>query len=199
MGSHMSEQDTMPIELTEKKLLAEGNPWALAVFYAKTNRHQIALSYLERRVAKIDKPDSKAFFYMRMGLLMEGNKDYEAAILYYSKVFSFKCEWSLHLYFMNNNTGYCLNQCKRHNEAEAYCRDAINVDPTRHNAYKNLGVSLQGQGHYQEAVECYKKATELCPGDHRALALLEGLIAAQSGDSGGMGMTKRRLGDAERY
>ncbi len=172
----MAEQNSTPTELAEKELLEEGDPWKLASFYARTNRHQLALSYLEYRVAEFENPDNKTLFYMLTALAMEGINDYKAAILYYSKLFSFKCEWEPHMYFRNNNMGFCLNQCKRYKEAEPYCRNAIIINPMRFNAYKNLGVSLEGQGQYQAAAELYMKATTFCPCDARALSHLENLI-----------------------
>ena len=82
-----------------------------------------------------------------------------------------------HWYLLNNNLGYSLNQLGRHGEAESYCRAAIAIDAGRHNAHKNLGLSLQGQGKYLEAAQCFLQATQAAPDDLRALGHLEDLLA----------------------
>jgi tetratricopeptide (TPR) repeat protein len=64
------------------------------------------------------------------------------------------CSW----YFIHNNIGCCLNHLDEFEEAEQYCRDAIRVDPTRYNAYINLGVSLEGQGQFIEAARSFVDA-----------------------------------------
>ena len=80
-------------------------------------------------------------------------------------------------HFLNNNLGYSLNQIGRHGEAEAYTRAAIAIDPGRHNAHKNLVISLQGQGNYLEAPRSFLRATHAQPDDVRALDHLEDLLA----------------------
>ena len=79
-------------------------------------------------------------------------------------------------YFLYNNAGYCLNNLGEHKEAEGFCRQAIAIDSTRHNAYKNLGIALQGQEKYQEAAKAYRTADSICPEDPRAKNLLNNLI-----------------------
>jgi tetratricopeptide (TPR) repeat protein len=51
----------------------------------------------------------------------------------------------------------------------SYCQKAIEIDPARHNAYKNLGISMEGMGSYIEAAQSYITATKTClPGFWRA-------------------------------
>ena len=55
-------------------------------------------------------------------------------------------------------------------------REAIRIDPERHNAYKNLGLALMEQGGLRAAAEGFRRARDLCPTDGRAahyLALVE--------------------------
>ena len=82
-------------------------------------------------------------------------------------------------YFLCNNLGYCLNQFGRHAEATSFCRAAIEINPKRHNAYKNLGVALQGQGEYSKAADAYIEATRICPRDGRALNHLEEMVSRE--------------------
>ena len=77
--------------------------------------------------------------------------------------------------------GYCLNELGRHREAEAYCRKAITIDPRRHNAWKNLGIALEGLGQHADAAAAWIEAATLCPEDERAKRLLEKLAAGRPG------------------
>ena len=36
-------------------------------------------------------------------------------------------------------------------EGEKFCRAAIEINPSRPNGHKNLGIALAGQGQYREA------------------------------------------------
>jgi len=64
--------------------------------------------------------------------------------------------------------GQLLEQQDRHAEAEAHTRAAIAIDPKRHNAHKNLGLALAGQGRLVQAAHCLLEADRRCPGDARA-------------------------------
>ena len=101
----------------------------------------------------------------------------QAALEAYSRAFELPQEQNENWYFLHNNFGYCLNQVGKYQEAEKYCRAAMDIEPGRHNAWKNLGIALQGQGLYAEAAKNLILATKLCPADSRALAHLEDLIA----------------------
>ena len=46
---------------------------------------------------------------------------------------------------------------KQYTEAEAYSKEALEVDSTKHIAYSNLAVSLLFQGKYQEAEKVYRQ------------------------------------------
>lgn len=125
----------------------------------------------------------KVQYAFYMGHIFEGMRNYQKAALWYSKA-------NDHIdsrindfikYFIKNNLGYCLNILERFTEAEALCRDAIIIDPDRHNAHKNLGVSLQAQGKLSDAARSFIRATLLCPADKRALAYLENIMNGEMG------------------
>jgi CheY-like chemotaxis protein len=61
-------------------------------------------------------------------------------------------------------------------DAEPYLRQAIEIEPSWYNAYKNLGVSLAARGEYAEAAKLFVLATVLSPYDPRALYHLEELL-----------------------
>jgi tetratricopeptide (TPR) repeat protein len=149
--------------------------WDLAYFYSKTGQQQAAQNYIERFIANADDPEKRAGAYLALGQLMEQMNDFETAITFYSHALSLEPVHTPTWYLINNNLGYCLNQFGRYAEAENYCRDAIKIDPERQNAYKNLGISLAGQGLNAEAARNYIRAVQANAADPRALDLLEQL------------------------
>jgi len=50
------------------------------------------------------------------------------------------------------------------------------VEPNRYNAHKNLGISLEGQREYHQAIKAYVEAIKREPLDPRALVHLEDLM-----------------------
>ena len=151
--------------------------WDLVKFYSATGRQGAALDYCKRLATSTQDPEKKASYYMSMGCLLEQLDDYAAAMTCYSTAMSLEPAETHTWYFINNNLGYCLNQFGRYAEAESYCRTAIHTDPTRYNAYKNLGVSLEGQGRIADAARCYIMAVKTNAADSRALKHLEQLVA----------------------
>ncbi len=79
-------------------------------------------------------------------------------------------------YFIFNNSGFCYNILKDFNQGEKFCRRAIKLESGLSNEYKNLGISLEGQNRFLEAVETYLEATSKNASDKRAMDLLMGLI-----------------------
>jgi tetratricopeptide (TPR) repeat protein len=159
----------------EKQL--EQTIFNLACLNSQIGHPEIATQYLNRLMANTDDPEKKASYLLAMGCLMEKTQDYETAIVFYSQALSLEPTNRATWYFINNNLGYCLNYFNKYVEAESYCRAAIKIEPRKHNAYKNLGISMEGQGKYPEAAVLYIKAVETNPRDPRAFKLLEELVA----------------------
>jgi len=158
----------------------ENTIWDLAILYSRIGRQDVAMNYINRLMANTDDPEKKAHYFLNMGQFMEQIHNYEAAITFYIQAFSLEPVNSAVWYFINNNLGYCLNYFGRHTESEPYCRAAIMIDPRKHNAYKNLGISLEGQGQYTEAAKLYIKAVQANAADPRALKHLEELVEKQN-------------------
>ena len=158
----------------------ESSIWDLVVFYSRVNRQDISLQYLSRLITITDDPEKKAQYFLTMGQCMEQIQDYEAAITFYTRAFSLEPVDNGIWYLINNNLGFCLNYFERYKEAEPYCRAAIKIDPRRHNAYKNLGIAMEGQLQFAEAAKLYVKAVQSNAGDMRSLLQLENLIAKHS-------------------
>ena len=150
--------------------------WDLAYFYSKAGRQERSQTYLERYIASTDDLEKRAGCFLALGQSMEQMRDFESAIVFYSRAFVLEPANNGTWYLIHNNLGYCLNHFGRYSEAEGYCRSAIKIDPSRHNAYKNLGVSLAGQGDFANAAENLIRATKANASDGRALKLLEQLL-----------------------
>jgi len=149
----------------------------LACLNSRMGHPEIGMQYINRLMANKDDLEKKASYLLAMGSLMEQIKNYEAAIVFYSQALSLEPTNSMTWYFINNNLGYCLNYFNKYIEAEPYCRAAIKIDPRKQNAYKNLGISMEGQGKYTEAAMFYIKAVEANARDPRAFMLLQELVA----------------------
>jgi len=178
-GSIVSLEEAEKMLLTNLKKCEdamESTVLDLVLLYCRLGQQEIAMQYLERLIAATVDPEKKAQYFLRMGQLMEQIRDYEGAITFYTQAFSLEPANNTVWYFINNNLGFCLNHFNRHVEAEPYCRAAIMIDPIRQNAYKNLGISLEGQGKFTQAAELYIKAVAVNPADPRAFYLLEDLV-----------------------
>lgn len=122
-------------------------------------------------------PDELAYAYLSLGTMYERREDWNGAVDSYSKAL---CCGSLRedfCYFGNNNLGYSLIQLGLFNEAEGYCLSAIEIEPNRHNAHKNLGLVRQGQEAYQDSAFCFVEAYRRCPSDERSWHLLMALLS----------------------
>jgi len=150
--------------------------WELAQFYKLSKQHEKALERLRQLLARLPDPEQKAQCVLTMGQAMEQVGDYPAAVRYYREALGLEPTHTFTWYFINNNLGFCLNTLGQFAEGENYCRKAREVDPTRPNAHKNLGIALAGQGNYQEAARCFIAATQANAADARAFRLLQDLL-----------------------
>lgn len=119
------------------------------------------------------------FVLLEVGVGHERNKNWTAAAETYRKAVVTETSDLNGRYFSNNNLGYVLVQLGQFEEAEKYCRVAVSIIPDQYNAYKNLGLAFQGQGHWEAAVRCFLEATRLSPGNARAWQHLEHLLKAR--------------------
>ena len=131
---------------------------------------------IEHMLSEADEPDEQTYAFLCLGALWEKREDWLSAIDNYTKALAAGSRRTDFLYYGNNNLGYSLIQLGRFFDAEGFCLAALEVDPARHNAHKNLGLVRQGQERWQEAAFCFIKAYSLCPNDKRAWHLLMALL-----------------------
>jgi tetratricopeptide (TPR) repeat protein len=151
--------------------------WQMAnVFLGKGNQ-QPGVQCLLRLLDISSDRERRAECFLLLGAECEKADDYGAAARFYLQGMECVPRGTSTRYFLHNNLGYSLNQLGVFVEGEKYCRTAIEIDPQRHNSYKNLGLALQGQGIYPEAADCFTRAAFICPTDSRAIGHLEEILA----------------------
>ena len=120
--------------------------------------------------------ERRALLQVYLGQSYERTGDYDAAEAEYRQALALEPADPWVQYFTHNNLGYCLNVRGRYKEGERVCRIATTVNPRRANAWKNLGISLQGLGRLPEAFYAWVQATRVNPTDSRAHSLLQRLV-----------------------
>ena len=154
--------------------------WQLMRFLSLTDRQTEGLAILDVLLGSTGEPEYRAEITLGMGQLMEMFGDFQNAMAAYSRGVALEPVGERTWYLLHNNLGFCLNQLGRHDEAERWCRQAIQINPLRHNAHKNLGLACQGQGRYGEAAVAFIEAVHREAGDPRALRHLEALVGSHS-------------------
>ena len=150
--------------------------WQLARFYSMVGRYPDATACVDRCLAGTRDPAKQAAGCLGLGQLLEQQDRHAEAAAMYARGLEIPSAPAEVAYFLHNNRGYCLNHLGRHAEAEVHTRTAIALDPARHNAHKNLGLALAGQGRLGEAAHCLLEADRRCPEDARARRHLAELL-----------------------
>jgi tetratricopeptide (TPR) repeat protein len=181
-GGPLVEMSSQEMEKVLLKQLEEATSeprqalWRLAHFYKETRQQEKALVRLRQLIQILTDPEDRAKCVFTMGQAMEQTGNFAAAAGYYKEALALEPMNTWTWYFINNNLGFSLLALRRYADAEPYCRKAIETDPNRPNAYKNLGQSLAGQGQFREAAQCFIAATQVNAADGRAFYLLQNLI-----------------------
>ncbi len=150
--------------------------WQLGRFLSMTGRQQEALEIVDTLLESTADPELRAALILGMGQLMEQLGEFSSAIAAYSRAVALEPVGGRTWYLLHNNLGYCLNHVGQYADAERWCRVAIQIDPLRHNAHKNLGLAYQGQGRHVEAARSFIEAVHCEAGDPRALYHLQELV-----------------------
>jgi tetratricopeptide (TPR) repeat protein len=150
--------------------------WQLAQFYKQIRQPDKAIARLRQLMEWLPSAEDRAKCVLSMGQAMELARDFPAAAACYKEALALEPMHTSTWYFVNNNLAFSLLALDRFAEAELYCRRAIETDPNRPNAYKNLGAALSAQGQYRDAAQCFIAATQLNAADDRAFLLLRDLL-----------------------
>ena len=153
--------------------------WLLFVvgFYRGINKVDAAVALLEKFIHSNKDPEQSAHCYLALGQIATDEKRHEIALEHFTAALELRPKKRKVLYVLHNNIGFCLNTLGRFVDAERHCREAINIDWTRGSAYRNLGLSLNGQKKIAGAAWALTESVKADQGDQRARVLLEKLLA----------------------
>jgi tetratricopeptide (TPR) repeat protein len=152
--------------------------WLLFVvgFYRGIQKVEAATALLRRFIETSNSDEQKAYCHLTLGQIATDEQHFEAAVKHFKTALALNPQQKKIVYVLHNNTAYCLNKLHCYEEAEQYCRLAIQVSWMRASGYRNLGVSLKGQAKIVEAVWALVEATKLDVSDERARQLLRQVI-----------------------
>ena len=153
--------------------------WMLFVvgFYRGINKVESATHLLESYIQLSKNPEQSAHCHLALGQIATDEKRLDQALEHFMAALGLAPKKRKVGYVLHNNIGYCLNTLGRFAEGEKYCRIAIEMDWARPSGYRNLGISLQGQGDLIGAAWALAEAVKVDATDTRARSLLDKLIA----------------------
>lgn len=152
---------------------------ALARACLHSNELDMAELWLNAWEEKSPNSEIRAAHCLDSGCMLESAGHFDRAIAHLAAGLALEPLDEHTAYFLNNNTGYMLWKQGHHVKAERFCRAALRADRLRHNAMKNLGNALAGQGRHAEASLQFMHACIAAPRDPRAFHHLEDLVAEQ--------------------
>ncbi len=154
--------------------------WLLFVvgFYRGINKIESATHLLEGYIKLNKNPEQSAHCHLALGQIATDEKRLDQALKHFTAALELAPKKRKVGYVLHNNIGYCLNSLGHFAEGEKHCRSAIEMDWARASGYRNLGVSLQGQGDLVGATWALAEAVKVDTTDDRARQILDKLLAA---------------------
>ena len=154
--------------------------WLLFVvgYYRGVHRVDAAKGLLQKFLRESEKSEYKVHCHLALGQIATDEQELEAALNHFSAALALKPTTKKVEYVLLNNIGYCLNMLGRYGEGEQQCRKALEIDWARPSAYRNLGVSLHGQGDIMGCAWALVEAAKADSSDNRARVLLEKLLSS---------------------
>ncbi len=107
-----------------------------------------ALAYLEKETSITDDPQGLAKIHLTAGTVFERMGDHDSAVQRYKAGLALPKGDDHTWYFLHNNLGYCLNILGLFDEAEKYCRAAIEIDERRYTYDPTTGVRVAADNGY---------------------------------------------------
>jgi len=152
--------------------------WLLFVvaFYRGIEKVDSARVLLQMFLDSNPDEDKKAHCHLALGQIATDEQRFETALNHFLLALKLSPTRAKVSYVLHNNAGYCLNQLARHREAEQHCRLALGIDSVRPSAYRNLGISLQGQKDPKSAAWAFVESVKADSSDTKAHHLLSNLV-----------------------
>jgi Flp pilus assembly protein TadD len=149
----------------------------VVAFYRGIEKVESARALLQLFLETSKEPEQKAHCHLALGQIATDEQHIETALNHFTTALRFNPVKAKVGYVLHNNVSYCLNQLGRYRDAEQHCRMAIEIDARRASAYRNLGISLEGQQNAVAAVWALVEAIKLDSTDDRAREVLKRLIS----------------------
>lgn len=155
--------------------------WLLFVvaFYRGIEKVDSARVLLHLFLETTKEPEQKAHCHLALGQIATDEQQIEVALNHFNTALRFNPLKTKVGYVLHNNISYCLNQLGRFREAEKHCRMALEIDGRWASAYRNLGISLDGQENTVGAVWALVEAVKMDSSDDRARNILKKIISEQ--------------------
>jgi tetratricopeptide (TPR) repeat protein len=151
--------------------------WKLSRFYHyQAHRSDLATALLDLMTKERVRDERRAAFHLAIGQKAQGQQKWDVALEHYALGLSRSPKEPRTLYLLYNNGAHCRNMLGFYAEAEQYCRLAIATDSKRHEAYINLGISLEGQRDVTGAAWCFVEALKANPFNLQAAELLRQVL-----------------------
>lgn len=146
-------------------------------FYRGMQKADSAKALLQLFLESSTNTEQNAHCHLALGQIATDEQRLDVAVSHFAAALELKPSKKKVEYVLLNNLGFCLNGLGRYVEAEGYCRQALQIDSTRSSAYRNLGISLEGQVNLESAAWALVEATKVDTTDDRARNSLKKLIA----------------------
>ena len=117
-----------------------------------------------------------ALFHLALGQAAQAEGMWQEALEHFVMGLSCAPKEPRTLYLLYNNGAHCRNMLGFYAEAEQYARLAIETDAKRHEAYVNLGISLEHQRDVAGAAWCFVEALKANAFNLRAAECLRQLL-----------------------
>ncbi len=152
--------------------------WLLFVvaFYRGIQKVDSARALLQLFLETSHDNDQKAHCHLALGQIATDEQRFETAFNHFVAALKLNPTQSKITYVLHNNAGYCLNTLGRYKDAERHCRVAIETNANRPSAYRNLGISLEGQGEFVSAAWALAESVKANSADDKAQQLLAKLV-----------------------
>jgi Tfp pilus assembly protein PilF len=151
--------------------------WKLSRFYHyQAYRSDLATALVDLMTKERDSDEQRAVFHLALGQNAQTKRKWDLALEQYALGLSRSPKKRRTLYLLYNNGAHCRNMLGFYVEAEQYSRLAIVTESNRHEAYINLGLSLQGQGDFIGAAWSFVEATKVKRSNPQAAELLRQLL-----------------------
>jgi len=155
--------------------------WLLFVvaFYRGIQKADAAKALANLFLETSNDPEHKAHCHLALGQIATDEHCLDTAVYHFGQALRLDPKKPKVVYVLHNNLGYCLNHLGRFGEAEGHCRVAIGIDSRRASAYRNLGLSLEGQGDFVGAAWALVESLKVDGSDDRARDVLKKLLATK--------------------